>query len=170
MSNRTKYLKKFYTERYNKRKLLGKCTNCGLQQPTKNTYTCKKCKKQQQKRTHTKKHREYERLRSIKRYKKNPNYHKKICRNRINKLKDDVYKLYGNKCNCCNENIKEFLTIDHIKGKGNKDRKKSGNQTKFLKKIIKENNKTKYQILCMNCNWGRRFTIICPHKKTNNQI
>lgn len=85
------------------------------------------------------------------------------------KLKYKVLAHYGQKCNCCGEIMLKFLTIDHVNNDGNKDRQGKNKYRIsgwFLyKKIIKENFPDTYQILCMNCNFGKRMNNgICPHK------
>lgn len=81
-------------------------------------------------------------------------------------IRNIVLENYGNKCSCCNETIKEFLAIDHIKGGGNKHRKEAcptGNS--FYKWIIDNNFPKDLQILCHNCNLAKGFYGYCPHKK-----
>jgi hypothetical protein len=67
------------------------------------------------------------------------------------------------KCVCCGETILEFLTIDHINNNGAEHRRRVGpNIYNWLKK---NNYPNGYQVLCMNCNWGKRVNGgICPHK------
>ena len=68
-------------------------------------------------------------------------------------------------CNCCGEIELDFLSIDHIGGGGNEHRKKLGNLTIF-EWLIKNDFPSGFQVLCMNCNWGRaRNHGICPHKR-----
>ena len=85
-------------------------------------------------------------------------------------LKQKVFDHYGNKCNCpeCQENNPLFLTIDHVNNDGNKhmgvNTKKRIAGEYLYRMIIKENFPDKYQILCMNCNFGKRMNKgICPH-------
>ena len=65
-------------------------------------------------------------------------------------------------CACCGETMYEFLSIDHINNDGAEHRKKIG--TNIMGWLIKNNFPEGFQILCMNCNYGKRFTGICPHK------
>jgi len=81
------------------------------------------------------------------------------------KLKTKVINYYSNKtmkCNCCGESELIFLTIDHINGGGNKHRKEIG--MTFYVWLVNNNYPKEFQVLCMNCNWGRRFNKECPHK------
>lgn len=76
-----------------------------------------------------------------------------------------VFEHYSNgkiECECCHESNIGFLSLDHIHGGGGKHRKAINSNT--YKWIINHNFPDGYQILCMNCNWGRRINGICPHK------
>ena len=70
-----------------------------------------------------------------------------------------VHKL-GAKCNICGFGDIRALQIDHVKGHGNKDRKESGlDNYRYFKRVWNEvlDGSLKYQILCANCNWIKRF-------------
>lgn len=91
-------------------------------------------------------------------------------------LLDKIRVHYGNKCSCCGEENKLFLTIDHINNDGyklrprnNKGKTKALFSHHYYKDIIKHNFPTDLQLLCWNCNCGRqRNKGICPHKNGNN--
>jgi len=105
--------------------------------------------------------------------------------------KKSVFEHYGTRdkngdfyCACCGETGQKFLTIDHV----------NNDTPEMLRKIsldeyISQNSKNPYrnyrsgshfwvwlvrnnfptyihlQVLCMNCNWGKRMNNgICPHK------
>lgn len=87
--------------------------------------------------------------------------------------RDIIYSAYGDKCNCCGETNKLFLTIDHVNNDGYKNRpynKNKGRATNLYSghyyiKIIKANFPKDLQLLCWNCNCGKaRNGGICPHK------
>lgn len=82
------------------------------------------------------------------------------------KLYNEFYKMYGNKCACCGETEKKFLTIDHINNDGHIER--SINKNSVLK-LIRESllfKRNDIQVLCWNCNCGKqRNNGICPHKQ-----
>ena len=78
--------------------------------------------------------------------------------------RDIVLKHYGNKCNCCGENKKEFLAIDHINNDGYLQRKKFKFNNRY-NWIIKNKFPKDLQILCHNCNLAKAFYGKCPHKK-----
>lgn len=85
----------------------------------------------------------------------------------------EVLSAYGNKCSCCGEEEILFLEIDHIDNNGCSHRKEIGRSAKALVKWIVDNSfPVGFQILCSNCNQGKkRNGGICPHKtKTNNVL
>lgn len=102
-----------------------------------------------------------------------------ICRSCDNKrkslvrsaLKQEVINTYGGKCICCNCEVMEFLTIDHIDESGAEHRKKlSKNGSKSYSSFyqwLKKNNypRENYQVLCFNCNYAKHICGICPHQQ-----
>ncbi len=93
-------------------------------------------------------------------------------RERSQQLKDAVYNAYGGYvCNCCGETEPSFLSVDHVNNDGNRHRRATGFGTrrwsgkKIYSLIIDDGFPPDYQILCMNCNWGKaRNGGVCPHK------
>jgi len=85
------------------------------------------------------------------------------------KYRDTVYAHYGNVCVCCGETNPFFLTVDHVNNDGNKHLNGKGNRmsgTSLYLRIIKDNYPDNFQILCMNCNFGKaRNKGVCPHKQ-----
>lgn len=83
-------------------------------------------------------------------------------------LKEKVYSVYGFVCACCGETQSEFLTLDHVDNDGTAHRKlKNGRSqgTNILHWIIANNYPTNIQILCWNCQWGKRKNNgVCPHR------
>jgi hypothetical protein len=75
-------------------------------------------------------------------------------------------------CQCpkCNETNVKFLTLDHINGGGNEQRRKLGSSTAIYKWIIENNFPEGYQVLCANCNFGKRMYGVCPHNDSNTKI
>jgi hypothetical protein len=132
------------TLQYAKRhKLLGLCRNCPSPVVSGSTTYCEY-------------HRNKDRIRG-----------RRVSKNSVVKLKEECLNHYGKTCHCCGEKITQFLTIDHIKGKGNIQRKKlfgyniSG--VHMYRWLIKNNFPDEFRILCMNCNWATRYQRICPH-------
>jgi hypothetical protein len=58
------------------------------------------------------------------------------------------------------------LTLDHINNNGAAHRRefdlKTGDQ--MHRWIIKNGFPAESQVLCMNCNWAKRYNGICPHQ------
>lgn len=81
-------------------------------------------------------------------------------------LRSEMIKEYGGKCRCCNESQPLFLELDHVNNNGNTDRKVNGSGAKLLGRLKKVGwPKDTYQLLCSNCNQGKRMNGgICPHK------
>lgn len=139
--------------------ILKKCLNCDIILTTENltqysisinANICSNCK--------NKKHREWTT--------KNSEKVKLQRKNERLSLRKKVINAYGGKCNCCNESIWEFLTIDHVNNDGKIERANNINCEKLYRKIIKENYPPNYQILCYNCNCTKGFMGSCPHKRT----
>ena len=134
--------KKALSDKYQKLKKQGLCTKCGKKETIKNKTTCKLCSER--------------------------------VKIRYNELKDTVFEGYGGySCKCCGETIKEFLTLDHINNDGAEHRRKifgengrrcGSGRTLYLW-IIRNNFPPIFQVLCSNCNWGKRMNDgICPHE------
>ena len=85
---------------------------------------------------------------------------------RYRKIKDLAYKAYGGyKCACCGEIEKSFLSLDHMNNDGYEHRKTV--QAPGLTLWLRKNNyPIGFQVLCMNCQFGRKHNAgVCPHKK-----
>lgn len=84
------------------------------------------------------------------------------------KQKALVFKHYGAYCGCCDEDMFAFLSIDHVNNNGNKDFNANGNKLRgrhLYAKIVKLGFPSDYQVLCMNCNFGKHVNDgVCPHK------
>lgn len=97
---------------------------------------------------------------------------KKKCRQ---KLKKSVMSHYGGECSCCGESELAFLTIDHIENNGSEHRKslpdsKFSTGERFYRWLRDNNYPDGFQVLCMNCNFGKHLNNgVCPHvgKYTN---
>ncbi len=74
------------------------------------------------------------------------------------KKRQTLLDLMGNKCCKCGFDDKRALQIDHINGGGIKERKKY-NTKDYHRIVLKSirNNEQKYQLLCANCNWIKRY-------------
>ena len=66
----------------------------------------------------------------------------------------------GGKCLRCGNNDYRVLQIDHVNGDGNEERREKrggGMQRTIMREIIAGNKNGKYQLLCSNCNWIKRW-------------
>jgi len=71
------------------------------------------------------------------------------------KLRQEVILSLGGKCKKCNFFDWRALQIDHKEGEGREDRKRFTNQFAYWRYVIQ--NPIKYQLLCANCNWIKRY-------------
>lgn len=89
------------------------------------------------------------------------------------KLKLEAFEAYGGaRCVCCGETMMEFLSIDHING--NVASHKRGERIRSGYGLLSWLNKNGYpqgfQILCMNCNFGKRNESLCPHQRLTLRV
>lgn len=88
-------------------------------------------------------------------------------RKRRDQVRDLVYRAYGGyRCACCGETESKFLTIDHIYNDGAKHKREHRLRTgeQMYRWLIRNRYPKGFQILCMNCNWGKRNNNgVCPH-------
>ena len=124
---------------------------------------CKSCTKKHT-RAYYRKHRE-----SI-RVKENA-----LNRERRKALRNAVFAAYGGPvCACCGERELAFLTLDHINNNGAAERRKIAGRanaagTFTYAWLAKKGFPPGYQVLCMNCNFGKRMNNgVCPHRGTCN--
>lgn len=76
------------------------------------------------------------------------------------KKKAEIHTALGSICVKCGFSDSRALQIDHINGGGYTERKLyPTNPKKYYADILKsiKNNECKYQLLCANCNWIKRF-------------
>jgi len=107
---------------------------------------------------------------------RNPILNTKYCANcalkgsirskeRTSALRSKILDHYGRRCSCCSESEYLFLTVDHVNNNGSLERKIYRGSMALYNHIITENYPSQYQILCMNCNFGKRMNGgVCPHK------
>lgn len=83
------------------------------------------------------------------------------------RIKLETLAHYGGSCACCGETEPTFLSIDHIEGGGTKHRKalRTGGGHTFYRWLRKNGYPKEFQILCMNCQFGKAILGICPHQK-----
>jgi hypothetical protein len=121
-----------------------------------------------------------ERMRAanLARYRANPEQLQNEMRVRNATVKLKVMTHYSGgppQCACCGESISTFLAIDHIDGNGNTHRKSlatpRGFNISMYRWLIKNNFPEGFQVLCYNCNLGKRIcNNVCPHQGGRRKI
>lgn len=97
-------------------------------------------------------------------------YHKYIERERARgRAKNQankrlVMKYYGDKCACCGESERAFLSIDHIDNSGAYHRKNKTQGASLYVWLKRNAFPQGFQILCYNCNWAKSRAGGCPHQ------
>jgi hypothetical protein len=81
------------------------------------------------------------------------------------KIRAEVLAHYGDHCVCCGEREPDFLSLDHINGGGNKERKEVGPGIVWYYWLRKQGYPDGLQVLCYNCNLAKGFLGECPHIK-----
>lgn len=139
-----------------------RCNTCGRKKSLKSFHRaacykdghrpyCKPCKKVEAKKY-------YARIKGPELIERNKLY--------VRKVKKECIDAYGGKCRCCGETILDFLSLDHIKDDGFKERTVSGGSGyAFYMKLKKLGYPHgNLQPLCHNCQWGKRISKgFCPH-------
>lgn len=82
----------------------------------------------------------------------------------IAKFKLDFLAAFGGKCSCCGERNPYFLTLDHVNNDGAEHRRRMAQVAVLMQARREGFDKTKYDCLCMNCNFAKGHYGICPHK------
>lgn len=150
---------KYQRERRQRLKESGLCQSCG--KPRGKYYLCDVCyaKNREQRILHPE---WYKNWREAHKQEQNLKHKAKY---RERKLL--VFNYYGSICICCNEANTTFLTVDHINNDGAAHRrgmKSTTGATDIYLWLIKNNFPADFQILCWNCNEGKRLNNgICPH-------
>lgn len=91
-------------------------------------------------------------------------------RQRHVELKRHVMHSYGGACACCGVDKLDFLTIDHINGRGAEHRAELfGNRGQagvhFYRWLHKNGMPDGFQVLCFNCNVSKHLGGSCIHKR-----
>ena len=73
----------------------------------------------------------------------------------IRKLRSTTIESMGGQCVKCGFTDKRALQFDHINGRGLKE----GRDRRIAREVLRSflNNEKKFQLLCANCNWIKRF-------------
>ena len=105
-------------------------------------------------------------------YKKNRDKYNESSRKYNQRLRDECFAGYGNRCACepCGETNVGFLTLDHVNRNGAEEKRTLGHSSNLqtYRLAIELGFPDDYQLLCFNCNCGReRSDGICPHLITD---
>ncbi len=79
---------------------------------------------------------------------------------RIKKAVIEKFSNGTNQCAVCSEKRIYCLSIDHIQGGGRKHREsvlEGKSYSQFYKWLLRNGTTEDYQVLCMNCQWEKRF-------------
>lgn len=81
-------------------------------------------------------------------------------------LRAEMLEAYGSRCKCCGEKQQEFLQLDHVENDGHLDRKLHRTSNKLFAHLKRAGwPQNRYQLLCANCNFGKRMNGgVCPHQ------
>lgn len=78
-------------------------------------------------------------------------------------LRARMFDALGRICYCCGLEDERFLTLDHVRGDGYLEKHGSGT-TRMSLAQQRGWDRAIYQILCWNCNCGKKLYKVCPHK------
>ena len=86
-------------------------------------------------------------------------HNRKLRRNYQREHRMAALETLGKVCVKCGFSDIRALQIDHMNGGGQKEIKRLGSRTKLYKLVIQSvlNKENKYQLLCANCNWIKRY-------------
>lgn len=156
-----------------------RCSRCGQTKPLSEFHKksgvkstgvnsmCKKCNIEHAKKYYYE-HQEEVSKKNCEHSKNNPQIAKRAHEKRIKRLRSEAIQFFG-PCECCGEDRWEFLSIDHINGHGNEQRKRGRHKdgwellNDFHCMGWPEEIKKSYRLLCMNCNFAIGHHGYCPH-------
>lgn len=78
----------------------------------------------------------------------------------MHRLRTKILYFFGGRCNRCGFSDVRALQIDHIDGGGRREKKekfKGSNRTFWRRLLDGTLPPEKYQLLCANCNWIKRY-------------
>ena len=146
----------------------GLCARCGKNPPQSGLNNCEDCNKQC--RAYNASHpREWNPTADQKKR------HRAQAKIRYQELRAETFNAYGGPlCACCGESTWKFLSIDHINNDGAKRRRlnlEPGSGLTLMLWLKRNNWPAGYQILCFQCNFGKRVNGgICPHKESDGEV
>jgi len=71
------------------------------------------------------------------------------------RIRQRLIDILGRKCVRCSFNDWRALQVDHVNGDGRLERIRLNNVSKLFYAVLEEPDK--YQLLCANCNWIKRY-------------
>lgn len=91
---------------------------------------------------------------------------RKQSREQRKRLRFEVLRAYGGKCECCGESTHEFLVVDHVGGGGRRHKMSLGitGGGEFYEWLSRNSYPVGYRVLCHNCNASRGQYGYCPHE------
>ena len=110
-------------------------------------------KNKEYQRKYREEHKEQRKLHDLKYRENNREKIRRSIRKHKDKVRDQVYDILGHECARCGFKDKRALQIDHVDGKGYKERWLG--PLGICHKVIDSGGQD-YQILCANCNWIKR--------------
>ena len=151
------------------------CIKCGViltdenwyaSDKKRNIYICKKCVYKKTKIWRQNNRDRHNQTQKIWRQNNRDRFNQLVRESR-QRLRDEVIDAYGGKCACCGETRREYLSIDHKNGNGNKQKREIGvrNSQEFYRWLKQNNYPEGFQVLCFNCNMGKRNYSVCPHNE-----
>lgn len=99
--------------------------------------------------------------------------HKEHCLSSYYRLQHETIMAYGGyECKCCGETNPLFLSIDHVDNNGTEHRKSFQSHGTGLYRWLKQHGYPEgFQVLCMNCNFGKRRNYgVCPHEGFSDKV
>lgn len=127
---------------------LGLCSRCGIR-PLATPRFCRPCL-------------DREGARSVLRRQSDPDRIRRQSKESRERLREQILTRYGRSCACCGETTPVFLTIDHIKGGGQKHMREIGKRN-LWGWLRAQGFPDGYQTLCWNCNAAKGILGACPH-------
>jgi hypothetical protein len=126
--------KKYHDKYLARARELGLCRRCKKARPSEGYITCEPCR--------------------IRCGERATAWRKANPRPYLYKLRDAVFKKYGDKCVMCGFSDRRALQFDHVKGDGNEERRNiphnGAGYGKYWKGVLAAE-EGKYQLLCANC-------------------
>ena len=98
------------------------------------------------------------------------------------KLMREFFLRFGAECLCCGETEPAFLTVDHLDPLGGAAHKRrlAPNNSKAVRSVsthwmVRDLKRrgwpaNEVQVLCMNCNFGKRRIGVCPHGQQQSSV